>query len=39
MAGGKYAVTLRKADDEWRFEAISARTLWGTGNRELLPRA
>lgn len=38
LVGGKYEVALRLADGEWRFEALSARTLWGTGNRELLPK-
>lgn len=38
MAGGKYNVRLRKTDGEWKFERISASTVWTTGNRDLLPR-
>ena len=39
MAGGKYDVRLRKVDGNWKFETISARTVWGSGNRDLLPKA
>ncbi len=39
LAGGKYETRLVKADTGWKFTRISARTVWSSGNRDMLPKA
>ena len=39
LAGGKYHVLLEKPDGEWRFARILATSVWGDGNRDMLPKA
>jgi len=39
LAGGKYDVRLAKIGGSWKFSRISARTVWSSGNRDMLPKA
>ena len=39
FSGGTYAVELQNSVDGWRFSRLAARSVWDTGNREVLPRA
>lgn len=38
MSGGRYKVEVRKTEGRWEFARLSARSVWGLGNREMLPR-
>ena len=39
LAGGRYDVLLEKLGGEWRFAHIFAKSVWGDGNRDMLPKA
>jgi hypothetical protein len=39
LAGGKYDVLLERAAGQWKFARVSAQSVWGDGNRGILPRA
>lgn len=39
MAGGKYNVELRRRGEGWEFARLLANSVWGFGNREMLPRS
>lgn len=39
LAGGKYRVRLARTGEGWKFSGISARTVWSSGSREMLPGA
>jgi ketosteroid isomerase-like protein len=39
LAGGKYETGLVKSNEGWKFTRISARTVWSSGNRDMLPKA
>ena len=39
LAGGEYDAELRRASGKWEFAHVTARTLWGDGNRAVLPKA
>ena len=38
LVGGKYDVRLTKLGGSWKFARISARTVWSSGKRDMLPR-
>ncbi len=39
MAGGRYKVEVRKTKGTWQIAKLSARSVWGQGNRDMLPSA
>ena len=39
LSGGKYDVVLARATEGWQFARLSAQSLWGVGNRGILPSA
>jgi uncharacterized protein (TIGR02246 family) len=39
LAGGRYTVELRKTAGRWQIAKLQARSVWGMGSRELLPKS
>jgi ketosteroid isomerase-like protein len=38
LAGGKYAVDVQRTANGWKMSNVAARSMWGIGDRGLLPR-
>jgi hypothetical protein len=39
LAGGKYTVEVRRTAEGWQLDRVVARSVWGMGERNMLPKA